>query len=1029
MDLGLETLSSITVFSKYAKHIPELQRRENWAEIVERYKEMMIKKYPHLEESIKENLQYLHDKKVLPSMRALQFAGAAAEVNNSRIYNCCYHHIDSIHSFAETMFLLLGGTGVGYSVQKHHVEKLPEIKKPGKARNYLIEDSIMGWADAIKVLLKAYLEGKFMPKFDFRAIRHKGARLVTAGGKAPGPEPLKICLAHVQALLDRKEEGERLTPLECHDILCHIANSVLSGGIRRSAMIALFSDDDDDMICSKYNFDVISWHHKKQEHKILGSEEIEYIEVIHEDISTGKKYYDLNVVVNEPFYGAKTTDVWWVSEEDLVLLKEQNKLPWYYFQEQRGRANNSAVLLRGAVKKEEFLSLWHRIELSNSGEPGIYWTNDLEWGSNPCVEIALRPFQFCVSGDTNLITREGIDKIENLVDKEVEIWNGEKWSKVKPYQTGTNDRLHRVWFSDGSYLDATDNHKFLVKNRFEKKYKEVETIELIKLLETSKYQLQIPRSNIKYEDGVDIEHAYDIGFVLGDGCVKKGYIGAGLYGEDKKLNFTSVKHVSNLINYNGTPFESVKFDLDFNFCKELKYSHGLPKYIFAWNKQSILKFIAGWADADGTNASKGIRIYGEESKIRDAQLLLTKIGVASSVNLMQKKGVKTNLCERKADVWYLQITTTSEIPCQRLTCNNIDLSDKCKNQIIKRIDTLEGFHNSYCLTEKELHQCVFNNVLTKQCNLCEINADNITDQEDLNQRARVAAFFGTLQAGFTDFHYLRPIWQRTTEKDALLGIGMTGIASKAVLTLDLKQAAEEANSVNAEISQKIEINKAARVTCVKPSGTTSCVLGTSSGIHAWHNDYYLRTLRFNKNEDLAAYLMVNHPELCEDDQLRPLDTVCVRIPIKAPEGSILRTETAIDTLERVKKFSMEWIKPGHHNGVNSHNVSATISIDKNRMYDAQEFMKGNTPVEFMDEWEVVGEWMWDNKEYYNGLSVLPYFGSSFIQAPFEDITKEEYERRIETLKSIDLTQVVELDDTVDFGAIASCAGGACSLEM
>jgi hypothetical protein len=916
----------------------------------------MSKKYPSLQNLIVKNASYIREKKVLPSMRALQFAGAAAEVNNSRIYNCCYHPIDSVYSFSETMFLLLGGTGVGYSVQKHHVAQLPEIKKPGKARTYLIEDSIMGWAEAVKVLMKAYLEGSFTPKFDFRAIRHKGTRLITAGGKAPGPEPLKICLAHVQAILDRKHEGEKLSPLECHDILCHIANSVLSGGIRRSAMIALFSHDDEEMITCKYG-------------------------------------------------------------------------NWWELDEQRGRANNSAVLKRGDISLEEFISLWKRIELSGSGEPGIYWTNNVEWGTNPCVEIALRPYQFCVSGDTNLITREGIDKIENLVDIEVEIWNGEKWSKVKPYKTGTNDRLHRVWFSDGSYLDATDNHKFLVKNRFEKKYKEVETIELIKLLETSKYQLQIPRSNIKYEDGVDIEHAYDIGFVLGDGCVKKGYIGAGLYGEDKKLNFTSVKHVSNLINYNGTPFESVKFDLDFNFCKELKYSHGLPKYIFAWNKQSILKFIAGWADADGANASKGIRIYGEESKIRDAQLLLTKIGVASSVNLMQKKGVNTNLCERKADVWYLQITTTSEIPCQRLTCNNIDLSDKCKNQIIKRIDTLEGFHNSYCLTEEELHQCVFNNVLTKQCNLCEINVSNIESQEDLNQRSNIAAFFGTLQAGFTDFHYLRPIWKKTTEKDALLGIGMTGIASGEVLKYDLKEAANMAKRMNSFTASAIGINEAARVTCVKPSGTTSLVLGTSSGIHAWHNDYYLRTMRFNKNEDLAAYLMVNHPELCEDDQLRPQDTVCVRIPVKAPKDSILRTETAIDTLERVKKFSKEWIANGHRDGENSHNVSATISIDKSRMYDAQELMKGNSPVEFMDEWQAVGEWMWENKDFYNGLSVLPYFGGSFVQAPFEDITEEQYEERIKYVKEIDLTKVVELDDTVDFGAIAACAGGQCSLDI
>lgn len=321
-DLGLEALSKITVYSKYAKYIPELKRRESWDEIVSRYEQMMKDKYPALSESIEKNAVYIREKKVLPSMRALQFAGAAAEVNNSRIYNCCYLPIDSIHSFSETMFLLLGGTGVGYSVQKHHVAMLPEIKKPGKQRNYLIEDSIMGWADAIKVLMKAYLEGSFMPKFDFRAIRHKGARLVTAGGKAPGPEPLKICLAHVQAILDRKQEGEKLSPLECHDILCHIANSVLSGGIRRSAMIALFSHDDEEMITCKYG-------------------------------------------------------------------------NWWELNEQRGRANNSAVLKRGEIFAQEFFDLWKRIELSGSGEPGIYWTNDLEWGTNPCVEIALRPFQFC----------------------------------------------------------------------------------------------------------------------------------------------------------------------------------------------------------------------------------------------------------------------------------------------------------------------------------------------------------------------------------------------------------------------------------------------------------------------------------------------------------------------------------------------------------------------------------------------------------------------------------------------------------
>jgi ribonucleoside-diphosphate reductase alpha chain len=154
--------------------------------------------------------------------------------------------------------------------------------------------------------------------------------------------------------------------------------------------------------------------------------------------------------------------------------------------------------------------------------------------------------------------------------------------------------------------------------------------------------------------------------------------------------------------------------------------------------------------------------------------------------------------------------------------------------------------------------------------------------------------------------------------------------------------------------------------------------------------------------------------------LRPNDTVCVRIPVKAPEGSILRTETAIDTLERVKHFSTKWIKPGHVNGDNTHNVSATISIDSNRVYEFKSFN--------LNEWEMVGDWMWENRDTYNGLSVLPYWGGTYAQAPFQDITEEEYNKRIVTLKELDLTNVTEAKDNVEFGQVAACAGGACATD-
>lgn len=615
MELNQQILSDLIVYMKYSRYLPELKRRETWPEICGRYENMMIEKYPALKTDIEYWMQFVHQKKVLPSMRAMQFAGTAIARNNSRIYNCAYLPVDDIRAFSETLFLLLGGTGVGYSVQYHHVEKLPVIKKAEKTRKFLIGDSLEGWADAIKVLMKAHFGmSDYLPEFDYSDIRPKGARLVTAGGKAPGPEPLKICVAHVQAVLDRKENGEKLTPLECHDIMCYLANAVLAGGIRRSAMISLFSVHDDEMLSCKFG-------------------------------------------------------------------------NWWELNEQRGRANNSVVLPRESTSREEFFKLWKKIELSGSGEPGFYFTNDEDWGTNPCCEIALRPFQFC--------------------------------------------------------------------------------------------------------------------------------------------------------------------------------------------------------------------------------------------------------------------------------------------------------------------------------NLCEVNVSDVLDQNELNERARAASFLGTLQAGFTNFHYLRDVWRETTEEDALIGVGMTGIASGRVAKLDLKETADAVKLMNLETSSKIGIQFAARTTTIKPSGTTSIVLGTSSGIHAWHNDYYIRRVRIGKNEALYDYLSINHPELLEDDLLNNKQGI-ITIPQQAPEGSILRTEEVMELLERIKRFNTDWVRNGFRRGCNANNVSATVSILEN-------------------DWQRVGEWMWENKASYNGLSVLPFDSGNYKQAPFEDITREQFLKMENSLKQIDLTGVYENEDETDHKAEAACAGGACQL--
>jgi len=618
MNISNKILSDITVYMKYAKYIPEFERRESWEELVTRNKNMHLKKYPKLKKEIVEAYEFVYDKKVLPSMRSMQFGGKPIQISPNRIYNCAYAPIDSVDVFSEIMFLLLGGTGVGYSVQRHHVASLPPVNKPyvKRKRRFLIGDSIEGWADAIKVLMKSYLNGKSSRiDFDYSDIRPKGAMLVTSGGKAPGPQPLKECILKITGILDQKEDGERLTTVEAHDIVCYIADAVLAGGIRRAALISLFSADDNEMIACK-------------------------------------------------------SGDWW----------ETNP--------QRGRANNSAVLMRHKITKEFFMDLWKRVELSGAGEPGIYFNNDKDWGTNPCCEIALRPYQFC--------------------------------------------------------------------------------------------------------------------------------------------------------------------------------------------------------------------------------------------------------------------------------------------------------------------------------NLCEVNASDIKSQEEFNERVKAAAFIGTLQAGYTDFHYLRDVWRETTEKDALIGVSMTGIGSGSVLGYDMTKAADIVKRENSRVAKIIGINKAARCTTVKPAGTTSLTLGTSSGIHAWHNKYYVRRIRVGKNESMYGYLLNNHPNLVEDDYFRPHDTAVISIPQKAPAGAILRTESPFELLERIKKVATEWVAPGHRKGSNTHNVSATVSLKP-------------------EEWEPAGEWMWDNREHYNGLSVLPYDGGTYVQAPFEDIKASKYTELMKDLQDIDLTNVKETEDNTDLSGELACAGGACEI--
>lgn len=265
-----------------------------------------------------------------------------------------------------------------------------------------------------------------------------------------------------------------------------------------------------------------------------------------------------------------------------------------------------------------------------------------------------------------------------------------------------------------------------------------------------------------------------------------------------------------------------------------------------------------------------------------------------------------------------------------------------------------------------------------------------------------------MQAGYTDFHYLRNIWKETTEEDALIGVGMTGIASLAIDRLSEEEAAEIVKATNLVVSATMGINQAARTTTVKPSGTSSLVVGSSSGIHAWHDDFYIRRMRFGKDEAIYRYMAKNFPALCEDEYFRPDDQGVLSIPQRAPEGAATRKESALTLLKRVGRYNSFWVKEGHNRGDNRNNVSCTINLREN-------------------EWEEVGDWMWDNRETYNGISVLPYDGGTYKQAPFETIDSDRYAELVKPLSEINLLDVVEEEDNTNLAMEAACAGGVCEI--
>jgi ribonucleoside-triphosphate reductase len=604
---ALQELQNYTFVSKYARWLSDQNRRETWKEAVDRVREMMHTQYDSF--GISEEIDWAYDmmykKKVLGSQRALQFGGDPILKRHAKIYNCTSSYCDRLRFFQECFWLLLCGSGTGFSVQKHHVSKLPSLEhevEDGQATKYLIEDSIEGWSNALGVLLSSYFskpvdEFKQYKNshivFDYSSIRPKGAALASGVGKAPGYEPLANGLEKIRTLLDRclKDGQKKLRPIDAYDIVMHSSDAVLSGGVRRSASLALFSHDDEEMAKAK----------------------------------TGN---------------------------------------WYIDNPQRARSNNSALLLKDSTSFEEFSTLMQSVK--EFGEPGFIWSESTEMIFNPCVEIGMWPI-------------------------------------------------------------------------------------------------------------------------------------------DEKTNKS------------------------------------------------------GW----------------------------------------------------------------------------------------------------------------------QGCNLSTINCSSVTDEEDFYESCRAAAIIGTLQAGFTKLDYLGETSQRIFEREALLGVSLTGTMEKHELVLSekvLTKGAKIAVEINKKIALKININQAARVTCLKPEGTSSSMLGTSSGIHPHHAKRYIRHVQANILEAPYQHFKKFNPQACEKSVWSANNTdEVVKFPIEVPDGAKLKNQLpAVEMLKVVKDTQKNWVQSGKNRSLCtqeylSHNVSNTVTVKP-------------------EEWDSVTKYIYDNRKYFAGISLIPQSGDKdYPQAPFTTV--------------------------------------------
>ena len=929
--------------SRYARFRDDLGRRETWEETVRRYIDYMGDTLDASEE-VEARLDEVEDAilslDVMPSMRALMTAGPALDRDNVAAFNCSYLPVESPRAFDETMYILMCGTGVGFSVERQYINQLPEVAEEFDKTDttIVVPDSKRGWAESFRELISLLYTGR-IPQWDLSKIRPKGARLKTFGGRASGPEPLDD-LFNFTVNTFQKAKGRKLNSIECHDLMCKVGQVVVVGGVRRSALISLSNLTDDRMRSAK-----------------VGN--------------------------------------------------------WPEHNSQRALANNS-VSYTEKPDVESFMKEWLSLVQSKSGERGIFYRvaankqverigrreADWDWGTNPC----------CFTGDMRLLTDGGYKTFKDLAGLDCRIVNNNgDITKGRVWSSGLQP-IVKVKFEsrlDRKPIRCTPDHRFMLTDGTE-----VEARDL-------KGKKPMPFVRMKSDFHKESILA---GFMLGDANLNR--LSSGTHRGLEVFFGEKDKDVAALFGQETGTWYS-------RYAAEVAIKYGLPATRVGKRGLPKSGLLTGLFSANGS-VIKGNRVSLKSTDYKQmlaVQEELDTLGIGSYITTNKaRKQEFANGTYTMKESYDLNISRYDSI---LRFAELIGFVQEYKQKaltdlLIQRAPTVKtvvyaGEEEVFDFTEPDTHWGVVENCVVHNseiilrphqfCNLTEVVVRPHDTLGTLKRKVQHAVFLGTLQSMLTDFKYLRKVWKANTEEERLLGVSLTGIMDNKLtsgkeghtklvrLLEELKETAIEENKYWAGV---FGVNVSAAITCVKPSGTVSQLVDSSSGIHGRYSPYYLRTVRGDKADPLAKF-MVDQGFPHEDDVTSPEHTWVFTFPIKAPKGSVVTDDLSpIQHLELWKIYQNHWCE---------HKPSITVEVPE-------------------QDWMEVGAWVYRNFDCISGISFLPKDDHVYKQAPYQRIDGNEYRSWVAKMPKdvdwVELEKYETTDHTIGSQEYA-CTSGKCDI--